>query len=114
MRISKEYLPFVKQNTILAVEIPYKVSKQQSYIGTGRVKKTELIKNSKFYEVTLQIDIIYPLDPKFRQEVPQKKVKFSDYLSFRVRYDVSSFLRMITEIDTAKDFDEGSPQDKIR
>ena len=68
------------------------------YLGTGVVRRVKVYKGDPNLQVTLQIDIIYPLDRKLRQPMPKRNANYRQILSFRVRYDASNLKSQIKSI----------------
>lgn len=65
LKVPKTIHQNIRDNVILSVVI-YNEDTCEDYIGTGVIKKVQLIQNSEFLNVVLQIDIIYPLDKNKR------------------------------------------------
>ena len=60
----------MRENVILQIVIPVDNSEDNAYNGLGRIKKVQLVKKDPMLSVTLQIDIVNPLDRNLRQKVP--------------------------------------------
>jgi len=57
------------------------------YLGTGVIKRVRILRGSPTLNVTLQIDVLNPLDRKDYQNVPDRNTFYRNTLDFRVRYD---------------------------
>ena len=67
--IPKDIQQYIRKNVILSVVIK-DLSAGKDYVGTGVVKNIIVSRNSPDMTVSLQIDVIDPLDRKFRQNTP--------------------------------------------
>ena len=87
--VPKEIQAHIKEHVILSVALKEKMSKKD-YVGTGVIKKVRLVPKKDFLLVTLQIDVMFPLNKKSRQKTPQRGIEYEEFLDMRVRYDSSN------------------------
>ena len=69
MRVPKIIQEYIRENVILSVVIPIKVSKPRTipeYVGTGTIKKVEFKARDSHLTVIFQLDIFDPLNKKNR------------------------------------------------
>ena len=101
----KEIHAHIREHVILSVAI---IERQtgKDYVGTGVVKKVKPIRSSPNLQVTLQIDVMYPLNKQKRQKTPSPKIQYMNRLDFRVRYDSSNVFSQIKSVDHTLDLCE--------
>ena len=68
------------------------------YVGTGVIKNIVVSRKDPDMTVHLQIDVMDPLDRKFRQQTPDRYTHYRDRLDFRVRYDTQNIKSQISSI----------------
>ena len=105
LQVPKEIHAHIREHVILSVAI---IERQtgKDYVGTGVVKKVKPIRNSPNLQVTLQIDVMYPLNKQKRQKTPSPKIQYMNRLDFRVRYDSSNVFSQIRSVDHTLDICE--------
>ena len=95
LHIAKKYTPYIRESTHLRVLIPVmrdaRTSNKQSYLGTGTIKKVQVIPGD-FLIITLQIDVMDPYNRNHDQEVPHASTVYGSELSFRIIYDLDSIV----------------------
>ena len=76
----------IKEHVILSVAIK-DYDNDDDYVGTGVIKKVQVMRGDPYLTVILQIDVMQPLDKRKRQNPPDQDVRYARTLDFRVRYD---------------------------
>ena len=96
MRVPKSMQQHMTKNAILSVVIPIhkknpqnQLEEQKFYHGFGTIKKILIKSGDEFLTVSLQIDIVNPLERSQRQSIPLRGVQYWHKLAFRIKFDDS-------------------------